>query len=94
MPDGSIAIARDTVIKFYSAAKNELEKALTGHVKTIFTLVPLPDGNLLSAGQDKVIKLWNVKSGQLIRSFYGHNDFVRRLHITNDLKLISASDDK
>lgn len=38
MPDGSIAVAKDNVIKFYSATKNELEKALTGHVKTILAL--------------------------------------------------------
>lgn len=50
MPDGSFAVAKDTVIKFYNSSKNELEKALTGHVKTILALQPLPDGNLISAG--------------------------------------------
>jgi WD40 repeat protein len=38
MPDGSIAIAKDNVIKFYNYEKDEFEKALTGHTKTIFAL--------------------------------------------------------
>jgi len=50
MPDGSIAVARDNLIKFINQDRNELEKALTGHTKTILALQPLPDGNLASAG--------------------------------------------
>jgi hypothetical protein len=51
MPNGHIVIAKDNVIKFFNPQKEEFEKALTGHVKTVYCLLPLPDGNLLSAGK-------------------------------------------
>jgi WD40 repeat protein len=54
MPNGNVAIAKDNIIKFYNPAKAEFERALTGHVKTIFTLAAHPDGTLFSAGQDNV----------------------------------------
>jgi len=50
MPNGNIAIAKDNVIKFYNPQRQEFEKALTGHVKTIYAVCPLFDGNLISAG--------------------------------------------
>ena len=50
MPNGLLAIAKDNMIKFFNPQKEEFEKSLTGHVKTIFALQPLPDGNILSAG--------------------------------------------
>lgn len=50
MPNGNLVIAKDNIIKFYNPNKDEFEKSLTGHVKTIYALQPLPDGNLLSTG--------------------------------------------
>jgi len=50
MPNGNLAIAIDNMIKIYNPTKDDWEKALTGHVKTIYALCPLPDGNLLSGG--------------------------------------------
>ena len=38
MPNGNLVIAKDNMIKFYNPQKEEFEKALTGHVKTVYAV--------------------------------------------------------
>lgn len=52
MPNGNLAIAKDNLIRIYNPSKEEFEKNLTGHVKTIYCLCALKDGKLISGGQD------------------------------------------
>ena len=61
--NGQLAIACDNLIKIFNPKSGEIEMTLPGHTKTINTLLSLPNGNLVSAGQDKVIKMWNTKTG-------------------------------
>ena len=60
MPNGNLAIAKDQMIRIYNPSKDEFEKSLTGHVKTVYALCPLPDGNLLSAGNFQLFYLKNI----------------------------------
>lgn len=41
MPNGHLVIAKDNTIKFYNHLKEEFDKTLTGHNKTIYTTCPL-----------------------------------------------------
>jgi WD40 repeat protein len=41
---------------------------LKGHEDTIFSILGLPNGNIISASRDDTFKIWNLKSNECIRT--------------------------
>ena len=46
------------------------------HQGWIQSLLVIPDGHLLSAGNDRVIRQWSAENGDLVREFAGHENHV------------------
>jgi WD40 repeat protein len=73
-----------------------LERTLTGHSDSVWSVAYSPDGQTLASGSwDKTIKLWNVKTGNLLQTLTGHSDQVRSVAYSPDGQtLASGSSDK
>ncbi|WP_103126401.1 serine/threonine-protein kinase [Nostoc cycadae] len=72
-----------------------LTGTLTGHVKSVRSVVFSPDSKtLFSASRDNTIKVWNLATGKEIRTLEGHSKSVSTIAISPDSKtLFSASRD-
>ncbi|MBD2596115.1 serine/threonine protein kinase [Nostoc spongiaeforme FACHB-130] len=72
-----------------------LTGTLTGHVKSVRSVVFSSDGKtLVSASRDNTIKVWNLATGKEIRTLVGHSKSVSSIAISPDRKtLVSASRD-
>lgn len=64
----------------------------TGHQATVWDVVQMPSGIMVTASADKTIKLWESK-GQLIETLRGHMDCVRGIAIHSPTKILSCSND-
>ena len=73
-PDGnSIAVASRIGIWLYDAQTYQEVFLLTGHTRSIESVVFSPDSETLaSLGRDDTIRLWDVSTGKLKQTFEGH----------------------
>lgn len=77
----------DIVIRNY---RNGIVKTrLSGHKLSVFQIVELPDGNLVSCSSDKTIKVWNLTTGTILKSI-SHSDFVYSIGLSKNGYLISG----
>ncbi|MBE9208783.1 serine/threonine protein kinase [Nostoc sp. LEGE 06077] len=72
-----------------------LTGTLTGHVKSVRSVVFSPDSkSLISASRDNTIKVWDLATGKEIRTLKGHTNGVSSVVISPDGQtLVSASRD-
>ena len=61
----------DKTIKFWNIEKKTLKKTLTGHKNSIWSLVVLKNGDLISGSLDTTIKIWDVESGMVKTTLKG-----------------------
>lgn len=73
-----------------------LDKTLTGHSKSVWSVALSSDEHTLGSGsEDKTIKIWNLDTGKQIRTLSGHSDTVRSVTFSpNGQILASGSGDK
>lgn len=73
-----------------------LDKALTGHADTVWSIAQQPNTqNILSSSADKTVKLWNISSGKVIQTFARHSSTVWAVAVSPDgKKFASASGDR
>ncbi|GCL59427.1 serine/threonine-protein kinase [Microcystis aeruginosa] len=73
-----------------------LDKTLTGHSETVFSVAYSPDGRYLASGsKDKTIKIWEVATGKGLRTLTGHSGVVLSVAYSPDGRyLASGSQDK
>lgn len=77
----------DIVIRNYQ--NGMVEKRLSGHSLSVFQIVELPNGNLVSCSSDKTIKVWNIMDGTILKSI-SHSDFVYSIALSPNGYLISG----
>ena len=57
---------------------------MSGHVKTITSLVLLTEDKLASGSEDKTIKIWNIKERKCISTITGNYECIQSLLKIND----------
>jgi WD40 repeat protein/serine/threonine protein kinase len=95
-PDGQVfGATRTDGIVFWNLAEKRVLGALTGHSRTVRSLVFSADGKTLAtASEDTTVKLWNFATKQVIATFKGHTGIVTSVLFSPDAKsLVSGSDD-
>ncbi|MDQ3278700.1 MAG: WD40 repeat domain-containing protein [Bacteroidota bacterium] len=97
-PDGALLAtgSYDAVVRIWNTVSGGVEKELTGHSGTVWSVVFSPDGKTLaSCGEDKTVKLWNAETGALVKSINAHALNIWKVRFTPDGKrLISSSFDQ
>jgi WD40 repeat protein len=66
-------------------------KILKGHSDYVWSMVVLPDGNLVTASNDKTILIWDIEIGHYVNILTGHKLGVRKLMVLPNGNLISIS---
>ena len=66
---------------------------MSGHVKTITSLVLLTEDKLASGSEDKTIKIWNIKERKCISTITGNYECIQSLLKINDNTLAAGSHD-
>ncbi|RNA03049.1 serine threonine kinase, partial [Brachionus plicatilis] len=51
-----------------------IKKKLVGHLSTVYQIIELPNGNLVSCSDDKTVKVWNISNGAVIKSITHETD--------------------
>ena len=70
------------------------ETTLTGHSSSVYSVLQLQDGRLVSASGDYTLKIWNLKSCSCEMTLKGHtSDVFRVIELNDGVRLASASDD-
>jgi WD40 repeat protein len=82
----------DNKITFWNVTSGEKIKTLTGHTRTVLSLVQLKDGRLVSASDDKTIQIW--KNDKCEKVLEGHTGCVYKVIELTDGQLASCSFDK
>ena len=84
------------VIPNINPSVSPLDKTLTGHSETVFSVAYSPDGRYLASGsKDKTIKIWEVATGKGLRTLTGHSGVVLSVAYSPDGRyLASGSQDK
>ncbi|MFM6372457.1 MAG: WD40 repeat domain-containing protein, partial [Dolichospermum sp.] len=69
-----------------------LERTITGHSISVYSLAYSPDGQTLASGSsDKTIKLWNARTGNLLQTLTGHSSGVLSLAYSPDGQTLASS---
>jgi hypothetical protein len=71
-----------------------MNQTLVGHLNSVYSLVVLPNGQLVSAGLDKIIIIWDPITGLSIRNQTKHANGVSSLALLPNGLLASGSYDK
>jgi WD40 repeat protein len=76
------------------ASKYSCSKVIQGHTNSIFTLLQLLDGRLLSGSGDNTIRLWDINDEfNLLKTLTGHVNYVNSLIQLKSGKVASGSAD-
>jgi DNA-binding helix-hairpin-helix protein with protein kinase domain len=68
-----------------------LEKTLTGHSSSVWSVAYSPDGQTLASGSfDKTIKLWNIKTGKLLQTLKSHSSWVSSVAYSPDGQTVAS----
>lgn len=73
-PDGTrlAAACHDSSIQRLHASDGTPDGSLTGHSKSVLTLLFVDDRTLVSGGRDQSIRVWDFSAGRVIRSLRNH----------------------
>ena len=66
---------------------------LTGHTDSVFCLIQLRNGYLVSGSSDKTIKIWNIETRACIQTLTDHTDWVYDLLELKNGNIVSGSRD-
>lgn len=97
-PDGTTfaTAGDDAMIHIRDIASGASLRMLTGHIRSVGTIVFSSDGHLLASGSvDCTVRIWNSITGTELHKLVGHRNAVTSIVFTADGKhVISASYDK
>ena len=95
-PQPVVTQKQPPVIPKINPSVSPLDKTLTGHSETVFSVAYSPDGRYLASGsKDKTIKIWEVATGKGLRTLTGHSGVVLSVAYSPDGRyLASGSQDK
>ncbi len=80
-------------IKIWDTEKKECIATLYGHDNSIWSLVVLQNGYIVSGSQDKTMKIWNVEKKEAITTLSGHNHWIQSLTVLQNDYSVSGSYD-
>jgi WD40 repeat protein len=63
-------------IEIWNVSTGTRVKVLKGHTSSIYSIIQLSDGTLVSASWDKTIRLWNIETSECTKIYTGHTDHV------------------
>ena len=66
---------------------------LTGHTKTVYCVVQLADGRIVSGSYDNTLRVWDSGSGACILQLTGHTGRVSCVMQLADGRIVSGSHD-
>lgn len=69
-----------------------VKNKLVGHKSTVYQIIELPNGNLVSCSFDKTVKVWNILNGAMIKSI-SHKSAVFSIVILQNGHLVSGLSD-
>jgi len=85
LSDGRLVCAggndeQDCSIKFFEKDNFKQEtNCLKGHIKSVFTMIQLHDGKLISGSADKTIKIWDIKEYRCIININNIENSITKL---------------
>jgi WD40 repeat protein len=59
----------DGTARIWDHARGNCMLTYTGHQQWVLSLIPLPDGRILSGSRDQSIQLWDIKTGKTLRVY-------------------------
>jgi len=71
-----------------------LEMTMIGHNGSVYSVIALPDGRLVSCSDDKTLRIWNATTGDCETVLAGHDGVVNSVIALPDGRLVSCSSDK
>ncbi|RNA06326.1 WD-40 repeat [Brachionus plicatilis] len=80
----------DIVIR--DSQEGNIRNRLVGHKNTVFQIIEMENGNLVSCSDDRTVKVWNVKTGDILNSIT-HTTYVRSIAFLNNGFLASGLSD-
>ena len=84
----------DCTIKIWSPEENfRCIMTIDEHQESVFSLILLPDGRMVSASEDRTLKIWDNKNYQCIKTLTGHKTSVNAVILLADSKIASAAND-
>ena len=96
LKDGRIAVANDKMIKLYNSQNETYELTIEDKNGTIYDLIQMDDGQLLTSSENYSIKVW-IKTGfsfRMKKKIEGaHSKKINKLLLLNDSTIASCSDD-
>ena len=94
LKSGEIAFSYSNWIYVSNISSYSYKLLIKGHQSTVYSLLGLPNGDLVSGSNDKTIKIWNTADGSLKKTLIGHTGSVRSLILLENGNIASGSDDR
>jgi WD40 repeat protein len=92
--DETVIYSTGTNVCFCDINSGEIIKSLSGHSKTVRTILKLTNELIATSGDDKLIKIWDVSTCTCLKTLKGHYGKVKNLIKQNDTLMVSAGDDR
>jgi WD40 repeat protein len=89
---GSRRRATTAPLRIWRTGDGALERTLTGHAGTVWTVALSPDGRwLASGGEDRTVRIWRVSDGALVRTIPAHDRIVWCVAFSPDSRLVASA---
>lgn len=83
--------SEDNTIKLWDSTTGTLQRTLSGHSDSIYSVAFSPDGQLLASGSgDNTIRLWDPSTGTLQQTLEGHSNWIAALAFSRDGRLLAS----
>lgn len=92
LQNGDLAFNSMNEIFIWDPNSNVYKFKLNGHIGVVFSLLALPNGDLISGAEDGTIRIWDTSTGSLKSTLTDSDGWTRSLVLLDDGNVISGSD--